>query len=171
MCRPSTWSLFSPPRRAGWTSFKEYRLQSRGGKGIINIKVTGKNGEAVGLKTVSDKDEIMLMTEKGMVVRSPVKDIRSTGRSTQGVHLMKLDAGDKVSVLAKIVPEDEDEKAEVAVSLASKAPVAAKYERTKERETSRSNEVNRTCCEFVSVTLVSTLERVDARVKQAMSKV
>ncbi len=92
------------------TLFKEYRLQSRGGKGIINIKVTGKNGEAVGLKTVSDKDEIMLMTEKGMIVRSPVKDIRSTGRSTQGVRLMRLDAGDKVASVAKIVPEDEDEK-------------------------------------------------------------
>lgn len=90
------------------TSFKEYRLQSRGGKGIINIKVTGKNGEAVGMKTVSDKDEIMLMTEKGMIVRSPIKDIRSTGRSTQGVRLMRLDAGDKVASLAKIVPEDED---------------------------------------------------------------
>ncbi|MCX5686415.1 MAG: DNA gyrase subunit A, partial [Candidatus Omnitrophica bacterium] len=96
------------------TSFKEYRLQSRGGKGIINIKVTGKNGEAVGMKTVSDKDEIMLMTEKGMIVRSPIKDIRSTGRSTQGVRLMKLDSGDKVASLAKIVPEDEDENAETA---------------------------------------------------------
>ena len=116
------------------TSFKEYRLQSRGGKGIINIKVTGKNGEAVGLKTVSDKDEIMLMTEKGMVVRSPVKDIRSTGRSTQGVRLIKLDSGDKVSVLAKIVPEDEDEKAEAAVSLAPKAPATVKVEKANEPE-------------------------------------
>ena len=53
------------------TPFKEYRLQSRGGKGIINIKVTGKNGEAVGMKTVTDRDEIMLMTEKGMVVLAP----------------------------------------------------------------------------------------------------
>lgn len=102
------------------TSFKEYRLQSRGGKGIINIKVTGKNGEAVGLKTVSDKDELMLITEKGMIVRSPVKDIRTTGRSTQGVRLMKLDAGDSVASVAKIVPEEaEDEK------MAETAPKAA----------------------------------------------
>ncbi|MFA6141995.1 MAG: DNA gyrase subunit A [Candidatus Omnitrophota bacterium] len=105
------------------TSFKEYRLQSRGGKGIINIKVTGKNGEAVGMKTVSDKDEIMLMTEKGMIVRSPIKDIRATGRSTQGVRLMKLDSGDKVASLAKIVPEDEDEAAEKAAAAAK--PVKA----------------------------------------------
>ncbi len=90
------------------TSFKEYRLQSRGGKGIINIKVTGKNGEAIGMKTASDKDELMLITEKGMIVRSPVKDIRTTGRSTQGVRLMKLESGDKVASVAKIVPEEEE---------------------------------------------------------------
>ena len=116
------------------TSFKEYRLQSRGGKGIINIKVTGKNGEAVGLKTVSDRDEIMLMTEKGMVVRSPIKDIRSTGRSTQGVRLIKLEAGDKVASLAKIVPEDEDEKVEAAAKLAPKSPEPVKADKTKEPE-------------------------------------
>jgi DNA gyrase subunit A len=90
------------------TAFKEYRLQSRGGKGIINIKVTKKNGEAVGMKTVSDKDELMLITEKGMIVRSPVKDIRTTGRSTQGVRLMRLDPGDKIASVAKIVPEEEE---------------------------------------------------------------
>jgi DNA gyrase subunit A len=102
------------------TLFKEYRLQSRGGKGIINIKVTGKNGEAVGLKSVSDKDEIMLITEKGMIVRSPVKDIRTTGRSTQGVRLMKLDKGDSVASVAKIVPEEKEEE-----EIAATAPEAA----------------------------------------------
>ncbi|MFA5146494.1 MAG: DNA gyrase subunit A [Candidatus Omnitrophota bacterium] len=93
------------------THFKEYRIQSRGGKGIINIKVTGKNGEAVGLEAVSDKDELMLITEKGMIVRCPIKDIRTTGRSTQGVRLMKVETADKVSCIAKIVPEDEEEVA------------------------------------------------------------
>jgi DNA gyrase subunit A len=92
------------------TMFKEYRLQSRGGKGIINIKVTGKNGQAVGLKTVSDKDELMLVTEKGMVVRCPVKDVRTTGRSTQGVRLMKVEAQDVVTSAARIVPENEEER-------------------------------------------------------------
>jgi len=105
------------------TSFKEYRIQSRGGKGIINIKVTGRNGEAVAMKTVSDKDEIMLMTVKGMIVRSPIKDIRTTGRSTQGVRLIRLEASDKVASAAKIVPEDEDERAEiVAKTAAPQAP-------------------------------------------------
>lgn len=102
------------------TLFKEYRLQSRGGKGIINIKISGKNGEAIGLKAVSDKDELMLVTEKGMVVRVPVKDIRTTGRSTQGVRLMKLEQGDVVTSVAKIVPEDEED------GVAETAPAAAK---------------------------------------------
>ncbi len=96
------------------TSFKEYRLQSRGGKGIINIKVTKKNGEVVGMKAVSDKDELMLITVKGMIVRSPVKDVRATGRSTQGVRLMKLETGDKVASAAKIVPEEEEAPTEEA---------------------------------------------------------
>ena len=113
------------------TEFKEYRLQSRGGKGIINIKVTGKNGEAVGMKTVSGKDELMLITEKGMIVRSPIKDIRATGRSTQGVRLMKLDKGDKIASIAKIVPEDEEaeeEKIKEAESRVKKEEPAAKKE-------------------------------------------
>ena len=120
------------------TEFKEYRMQSRGGKGIINIKVTGKNGEAVGLHSVGDKDEIMLITEKGMIVRSPIKDIRATGRSTQGVRLMKLAAGDSIASVAKIVPEDEDEKAEreaqaLKMKASELAPVSApKAEAVKE---------------------------------------
>jgi DNA gyrase subunit A len=122
------------------TAFKEYRLQSRGGKGIINIKVTGKNGEAVGMKTVSDKDELMLITEKGMIVRSPIKDIRTTGRSTQGVRLMRLDAGDRVASVAKIVPEDEDERAEeeaVKAPSVSPRPVEPKTKEEPEREVAK----------------------------------
>jgi DNA gyrase subunit A len=115
------------------TQFKEYRLQSRGGKGIINIKVTGKNGEAVGLKTVSDKDELMLISEKGMIVRSPVKDIRTTGRSTQGVRLIKLDAGDVLSSVAKIVPEEEEVEKIVSVAPAA-APAAQAVKETESAE-------------------------------------
>lgn len=94
------------------TQFKEYRTQSRGGKGIINIKVTKKNGEAIGLRTVADKDEIMLITERGVIVRCPVKDIRSTGRATQGVRVIKLDAKDKVTSVALVVVEEEGEEGE-----------------------------------------------------------
>jgi DNA gyrase subunit A len=89
------------------TAFSEYRLQSRGGKGIINIKVTGKNGEVVGLEIVSREDEIMAVTHKGMIVRTPVRDIRKTGRNTQGVRLIALDKDDSVSSVAKVVAKEE----------------------------------------------------------------
>ncbi len=89
------------------SQFKEYRTQSRGGKGIINIRVTAKNGEAVALKTVSEKDEIMIMTGKGVIVRCPVKDIRSTGRAAQGVKIIKLDDKDRVSSIASVAEVEE----------------------------------------------------------------
>jgi len=90
------------------TAIDQYRKQSRGGKGIKNVSVTKKNGEAVGMKVVTDKDEIMVITEKGMIVRCSVKDIRVTGRSTQGVRIIKLDQGDKVASIARVVPEEEE---------------------------------------------------------------
>ena len=89
------------------TAIAEYRLQSRGGKGIINIKTTPKTGLAVALKMVSDNDEVMLMTETGTVVRTPIKGIRASGRSTQGVRIIALkEAKDKVSAVAKVVTEE-----------------------------------------------------------------
>jgi DNA gyrase subunit A len=90
------------------TPIKEYRLTSRGGKGIINIKVTSKNGEAVSLKTVSDNDELMVITQNGMFLRCAVKDIRTTGRSAQGVRLIKLAGKDHVSCVAPVIAEEEE---------------------------------------------------------------
>jgi len=92
------------------TAIDEYRKQSRGGKGVINVKVTDKNGAAVGLKIVSDQDELMVITVKGMIVRCSVKDIRDTGRSAQGVRIIKLDSGDKVSSIAHVIPEEKEEE-------------------------------------------------------------
>lgn len=89
------------------TLINQYRKQSRGGKGIKNVSVTKKNGEAVGLKIVNDKDEFMVMTEKGMIVRCPIKDIRITGRAAQGVRIIKLNSGDQVSAIAHVIPEEE----------------------------------------------------------------
>jgi DNA gyrase subunit A len=89
------------------TPISQYRLQRRGGKGIINIKVTAKNGPAVRLKTVSDKDELMVITQNGMFLRCAVKDIRSTGRSAQGVRLIKLTDKDRVSSVAHVIAEEE----------------------------------------------------------------
>jgi len=92
------------------TAIDEYRKQSRGGKGVINVKVTEKNGAAVGLKIVNDQDELMVITVKGMIVRCSVKDIRDTGRSAQGVHIIKLESGDSVSSIAHVVPEEKEEE-------------------------------------------------------------
>jgi DNA gyrase subunit A len=90
------------------TAIGQYRKQSRGGKGIINVKVTKRNGEAVGLKLVNDKDETMVITEKGMIVRCAVKDIRTTGRSAQGVRLIRLEGKDRVASIARVVPEETE---------------------------------------------------------------
>jgi len=89
------------------TPIAQYRIQRRGGKGIINIKVTNKNGRAVRLKTVSDKDELMMITQNGMFLRCALKDIRATGRASQGVRLIKLEDKDLVSSVALVVPEEE----------------------------------------------------------------
>ncbi|MBU3958269.1 MAG: DNA gyrase subunit A [Candidatus Omnitrophica bacterium] len=90
------------------TPVKEYRLTSRGGKGVINIKVTSKNGEIVSLKTVGDNDELMVITQSGMFLRCAIKDIRTTGRATQGVCLIKLQDKDRVSSVAPVIAEKEE---------------------------------------------------------------
>ena len=88
------------------TAFDEYRVQSRGGKGIITMKTNDKTGGVVGALTVRDADEIMLITVGGQMVRTPVKDIREAGRNTQGVKLVNLDAGDKLQAIAQVVGEE-----------------------------------------------------------------
>ncbi len=90
------------------TPVKEYRLTNRGGKGIINIKVTTKNGDAVGLKAVSDNDELMVITQNGIFLRCAIKDIRTTGRAAQGVRLIKLQDKDRVACIAPVIAEDSE---------------------------------------------------------------
>ncbi len=90
------------------TPIDEYRRQSRGGKGIINIKTTERNGKVVAVKSVRDEDELMLITAKGIVIRFGLKNIRPIGRNTQGVRLIKCDEGDKLVAVARVVPEEED---------------------------------------------------------------
>jgi DNA gyrase subunit A len=92
------------------TAFDEYRLQSRGGKGIITMKTNEKTGRVVGALTVTDQDEIMLLTQQGQMVRTPVNNIREAGRNTQGVKLINLNAGDKLTAIARVVSENEEEE-------------------------------------------------------------
>jgi DNA gyrase subunit A len=98
------------------TSFEEYRLQGRGGKGIITMKTTDKTGGVAGALTVRDEDELMLITNKGKMVRTRIKEIRETGRNAQGVKLIDLRAGEVLQGIAPVVSdkEDEDSGAEAA---------------------------------------------------------
>lgn len=91
------------------SDFADYRTQSRAGKGIINVKLTEKNGPVVGVLTTNDDDEIMAVTKQGMVVRSSPSEIRETGRSAIGVKLINLQKGDKVIAIAHVVGKEEEE--------------------------------------------------------------
>jgi DNA gyrase subunit A len=88
------------------TPISEYRLTSRGGVGVINIKVTDKNGKAVAIKSVADDDEIILISQQGIVIRTAAKGISIVGRATQGVRVMRLENQDKLVAAAKIAKEE-----------------------------------------------------------------
>jgi DNA gyrase subunit A len=103
------------------TSFDDYRRQSRGGKGIITMKTGEKTGEVVGALTVRETDEIMLITNKGQMVRTRVKEIRETGRNTMGVKLMDLRNGEKLQAIAPVVSLVEEEEAQTAEPTAEKS--------------------------------------------------
>ncbi|HWO87879.1 MAG TPA: DNA gyrase subunit A [Gemmatimonadales bacterium] len=93
----------------------EYRVQHRGGKGIITLKRTDKTGDCVALKEVQPGDELMVITRHGVIIRLPVDDIRVIGRNTQGVRIINLDEGDRVIDVARVVKEDEEGAEEEAV--------------------------------------------------------
>jgi DNA gyrase subunit A len=88
------------------TSLENYRAQNRGGVGLINIKTTARNGKVVALKAIQGKDDLMMITANGIIIRTGLDKIRSIGRNTQGVRLIKLKAGDKLVAAEKISPED-----------------------------------------------------------------
>jgi len=88
-----------------------YRLQSRGGKGIITMKANERTGPVVGALTVREPDEIMLITTGGQMVRIFVKDIREAGRNTQGVKLIELQPGDKLQAIAPVISEQQEDAA------------------------------------------------------------
>ena len=94
------------------TSFEEYRVQSRGGKGIITMKTTEKTGKVVGALVVREEDELMLMTSAGQSVRIKVSGVRPTSRNTQGVKLMNLKKGEIIQDIAQVIVDDEEEEGE-----------------------------------------------------------
>jgi len=92
------------------TAFDEYRTQSRGGKGIITMKTTEKTGGVAGALTVRDSDEMMLITNKGKMVRTRVAEIRETGRNAQGVKLIDMREGEMLQAIAPVVSDEEEEQ-------------------------------------------------------------
>ncbi|RPI51915.1 MAG: DNA gyrase subunit A, partial [Deltaproteobacteria bacterium] len=90
------------------TQVSEYRVQSRGGKGIINIKTTEKVGLVVGVILVNSNDEVMLIGTSGNIIRIGVQDVRIIGRSTQGVRLIRIQKGDHLAAVAKLAEQDEE---------------------------------------------------------------
>ena len=91
------------------TELDEYRLQSRGGIGIINIQTSDRNGKVVGISQVTDDEELMLITQQGKILRMASKDIRTIGRSTQGVRLIDIEGDDCAVSIARLAEEDDEE--------------------------------------------------------------
>ena len=88
------------------TPADEYRLTNRGGKGVINVKTTERNGKVVGISQVSEKSEVMLISQYGKIIRIESKFIRESGRSAQGVRLLNVEPGDRVAAAVVIPPEE-----------------------------------------------------------------
>jgi DNA gyrase subunit A len=94
------------------TELDEYRLQSRGGVGIINIQTSDRNGKVVGIAYVHDDDELMIISQQGMILRMRAGDVRAIGRATQGVRLIEMEEGDEVVAIAKLAEKEDDVVAE-----------------------------------------------------------
>jgi DNA gyrase subunit A len=90
------------------TAMEEYRLQTRGGKGVINVKTTARNGKVRTIILVHEDSEIMIISQFGKIIRIPTDQIRQAGRSTQGVRLLSMEGDDKVAA-AVVIPEEEKE--------------------------------------------------------------
>jgi len=103
------------------TNFDEYRRQRRGGMGVINIKTTRRNGKVVGILTVREDDEVMMITAQGQVVRTKVAQIRTISRATQGVRLINCDEKDRLVAIGRVIEKEEDEEA----ALGQAPPTAA----------------------------------------------
>ena len=89
---------------------QDYREQTRGGKGVITMKITPKTGNLIALKEVSDTDDLMVITKKGKIIRMHCKDIRSMGRNTQGVRIIRLTTDDKIGGVTRVVKDDDEDE-------------------------------------------------------------
>jgi DNA gyrase subunit A len=100
------------------TAASEFRLQKRGGYGLKLIQLTDKNGSVAGIRHVHESDEVLILTERGILIRMRVDEIRRIGRATQGVRVIRLDEGDRVVSVAKLAEDDDDHAAEDDAAMA-----------------------------------------------------
>lgn len=98
------------------TDVIQYRTQNRGGKGVMTMRITEKTGKMTSIMEVVDADDLVIITNKGVLMRQPVSAIRSIGRVTQGVKLVKLDVGAKISSISRVIHEEEEEEEEAAAA-------------------------------------------------------
>ncbi len=109
--RPSATILVITDRGYGKRSdLGDYRVTNRGGKGVITVKTTEKVGKLISIKEVTDSDDLMIITSKGILIRQKMKDIRVMGRNAQGVRVIKLNEGDMISAVARLAEESKDEQ-------------------------------------------------------------
>ena len=90
------------------SEIEDYRLTKRGGKGVITVKTSDRNGKLIAMKEVNDSDELVIITTGGMVIRQSVSELRVMGRNTQGVRLIRLNEGDDIADIARVVPEEDE---------------------------------------------------------------
>jgi DNA gyrase subunit A len=122
------------------TELEEYRLQSRGGVGIINIQTSDRNGKVVGMAYVHDDDEVMLISQQGMILRMKAGDVRVIGRATQGVRLIEMEEGDQVVAIAKLLERDEDSTNGSSTPSADSGPTVVPVEPMSEMPESPSSD-------------------------------
>jgi DNA gyrase subunit A len=104
---------------------EDYRLQSRGGKGIITVKTTARNGKLVGTQQITDQDEVMLITDGGKIIRLRCGEIRLSSRNTQGVKLIERESGERVMAVARLAEREEEGNGQEAEEAAEEAPSEA----------------------------------------------
>jgi len=104
------------------TDVIQYRTQMRGGKGVMTMRVTEKTGKMKAIMEVVDTDDLVVITDQGVLMRQPISSIRTIGRVTQGVKLVKLDEGTTISSISRVIHEDDENEEEIDEQLETKTP-------------------------------------------------
>jgi DNA gyrase subunit A len=113
--RPESTILTTTEKGIGKRSaIEDYRLIKRGGKGVINIKITERSGDVVGINEVMDEDELIMVTDRGQSIRFRASDARVIGRATQGVRFFNVPEGDRITAVSRVQSEEEENATEVA---------------------------------------------------------